>query len=999
MITSYQTAALFQEQQQQFAGMQSYSQQISQQMPGAYPGFNYGAPGMANSYNFGNNMGRAGIGAMSGIAQTAISSAAIPLASAGWRAGAGMSLMGRAGMAAGGFALPMLGAAAVGWAGNQMVAGAQEQTQIQNVLGNFQFPNMNARGGRGFTRQDSMQIGNMVRELAHIPEMLTSVGELTKIMERISNTGLMNGVRDAHQFQTKFKETLSTIKDVARIMGTTLDDAASAFGEARRSGFYSQRDIIQNAVNRQVGASLTGMNQQQMGALQNAGANMGFGAGGSRAGGAGLVTRTASQLGLMQQLGMLSDDKITELTGETDRGKGIQALAAQMAQFGYQMGGSPMGQALAQALGEQKDGKYTGAMDKDLAARFRRGEIGQKELLDLARKKGTTQLGRASFTAHKDYLTSEMVSSLGSEGIAAELRNILGEKGFNNPDAVNIVMQQMGVSDKGAQLMLEMGKVSSTGQLEAFGNQEKRRSARNSYMNENFSADALKKKIMTSIEAATTGPLKQAGAEIQNGLAGWLEDMIDSATGKYVAEMRSGVSQAANDLKGGGRENLKRLIAGSAPASPKFGGAGPSGLLSGFMGNSGPRSLIQGLGLGGMLGKADPEAGMAALAARFKGMNTGNEALYQNGAMYDSAKKEIAKAILEANDKGLTSDSDKLDYIVNSLTPQVTATEAGASMDPDTATSALAGSVKKGMHETVMRMIVSDPRLKGMKGAPSSANLMAEAGGMSNSIPDLGKKTGDIAKSFGTDAGFAAVKGAMNTSLLGSGALSAALTLPQSELDDLLLDVGQENPDEATMKKLARYGITKENRVEAMRLLQQTSKMTAASRTEAYKYASMTAHMNELQIRENLKGKAKDIAALVGVTNRGVAGASKSLAEKMKAGSYETIEGDIHTIMTSLAGASDDERRKILGQMAGGEGSSVLAGSFSEYSDLMNGKDKDRAIDAATSSAARKLINADSEVGSTMASEHSIKAYFDGLNANIQKSTEVLKAVQEKMAH
>lgn len=586
MLSSWQVAQLHGQQGQMFAAQQQYAQQLSANMPAPYQGFGIGAignsggfgaqpasgynygGGVSNGYGPGNSVGNAGVSMIGGVGNAFFgamgAAGGIGGAMLGARAG-GMrgALMGGAlGFGAGSVA-GMVGQHAFG----SFVEGGHEQASLERTLSQFQFQNGASRTNKGFSRSDSMQIGNMVRQMERVPEMLTSFGELNKLMDKMGQMGLMQGVRDAGQFMDKFKNTVNTLKDLSKLIGTTMEGALQAFGEARQSGFYSQGDIVKNVMNRQITGAMTGMNQNQVGAVQQFGAQIGHGTGGSRRSGAQHALRTAGQLGVANQMGILSNDMIMEMTGK-EGAEGIQDLSAQVTQLGYRMGNSNVGQALTLALGKMEKGRYTGEMDQDLVERVRRGELGLGELKSLARSKASTRGAKLSFAAHKSRLRSEMVGAVGADGISMQLQEILGERGWSNPDANNLVMQRFGASEEQANMLQKlMPNLDQIGiNMRADGAGMARNQARQSVLRERFSSDAIKHKVFKKIEHAVTDPFKDAGVAARDYITSAYESFMDELTGEYTRSLTKGTSDLIrNSMMGSGaaRSKLASVINGA----------------------------------------------------------------------------------------------------------------------------------------------------------------------------------------------------------------------------------------------------------------------------------------------------------------------------------------------------------------------------------------------------------------------------------------------------
>lgn len=576
-----------------FGAQQQYSQQLSAQMPQAYGqglgavgfgggfqpggGFGYSPGGGMGSYGPGNSFGNTMTSAVGGIGN------AVGGASK-WIGGLAGGVMGSAFGPIGGFmgsALGSLPGAAIQHVSGAFAQGAQEQSSIERTLSQFHFQNAGSRTGQGFDRNSSMAIGNMVRQMERIPEMLTSFGELNRVMDKMGQMGMMQGVRDAGEFQRKFKDMVGTLKDISKIMGGTMEDALQMVGESRRSGFYSGTDIARNALNRRMTSNVTGMSQEQVAGLQMYGAEMGHAMGGSRRTGAMNMTRSAAQLGMMNQMGLLSNDDIMEMTGK-EGAAGIQDLAGSMGQLSYRMSQGNVGSALTMALGAvDDDGRFTGKMDQGLVEKVRRGQISLSELKRLARSKTHTRGSKLSFSAHRSRLTAEMAGSVGAEGVAMQLQEILGERGWQNPDAQNLVMQRFGASEEQANLLQKlMPNLQNVGaQLASAGEQERKTSARNAAMQEH-GWDAIKHRIGKRIEHHTTDWAKDLGVHVRNYFQNWADDFIDDLTGHYSTNVTKRVSDA---IKFGGSSygRVKAQAAGISGVGGMRLDVGRSGGLSG----------------------------------------------------------------------------------------------------------------------------------------------------------------------------------------------------------------------------------------------------------------------------------------------------------------------------------------------------------------------------------------------------------------------------------
>jgi hypothetical protein len=443
-----------------------------------------------------------------------------------------------------------------------MMEGAQEQSQLERTLGQFRFQNPSGFQGQGFSRMDTAAIGNMVRHMERMPEMLTSFGELNQLMDKMGQMGLMQGLKTVGDFTGKFQKMVTTLRDMAKMMGTTMEGALQSFSESRLSGFYTDQEIRGNQILKQVTASVTGMTQEQVSRLQQFGGEVSHSRGGSRQIGARAITRTANQLGMANQLGILSNSQIVEMTGK-EGAEGLQDMAVSLNNLGYKMARSGVGTAMTLAMGEVVDGRYTGAMDQELLERFRSGGLSKGELLQIAHQKANTREAKLSFVAKRARLTANMVGEAGPEMIASQLQHLLGERGWHNEDAMNLVMQRFGATEEEATLLQQvMPNLKTVGlELSSQRRMAAEQAARNQALGEN-SWEAVKKKISTKLSHITGVDFaKDLGVAVRDYIGDWAEDFVDTMTGSYKVEVTKRGSRLFNDASRGDASALSYLSA------------------------------------------------------------------------------------------------------------------------------------------------------------------------------------------------------------------------------------------------------------------------------------------------------------------------------------------------------------------------------------------------------------------------------------------------------
>lgn len=378
MMSSHQIAAMAAQQQAMFGNFQSYAQQITPpygagpgmgairspgmmggyqtgpapmmappppMMPGWNPGYGGGvasmamqAPYAAPNAGFGGAIGEQ----LAGSALGGLSTVGSGLARAGGyatMAAGGLSMlgMGGVGMAAAAGPIGMLGVGALeagAWGAQQLYGGFQERQQMNRSL-RRNFGGMMGigagRGGTGFGNEEMGQISSMVRGMAN-QDMYTSFDELTRVMDKTAGMGLYRGVQSAQQFQTKFKQTVSALKEIAQVMQTSLEGATQYMEQARNQGFFSGRDISATLTQTRMAAGASGMSMDQLMAIRSQGTQMGRMMGMRGRQGANAMMNMATNIGVGMQTGAISDEVISEATGGLTGAEGAQAAAGMLMQ-------------------------------------------------------------------------------------------------------------------------------------------------------------------------------------------------------------------------------------------------------------------------------------------------------------------------------------------------------------------------------------------------------------------------------------------------------------------------------------------------------------------------------------------------------------------------------------------------------------------------------------------------------------------------------------------
>lgn len=727
MPTSYEVAQVFGQQNQMFMSQNQFAQSISVPMMNQVgfggPGvggygmggprggpFNYGQTGM-----MGYGPGNAVAGGMMSMAGGIASAAPLALGAAGafgmlGRAGALMDPIAMGGMAfrgLGGGMLGGMGALAAGAAPlalgmlaqhsvGSMIQGGQQQGMMNTMLGSqYNFFNPMSRTGSGFSRDDAKAIGDMTRHMSHLPEMMSSFEEMSRIMGRMKSSGMMQGVRSAADFQARFREAIGTIKETAKILGTTMEEAEQFFSASRGAGFYGRQSQLKNVMNAQFTSAVTGASVGQVMSAQGAGADMAMSMGARRGLGATAVTNIAQNIGLAQAAGNLREGAVEDATG-LQGPEGQLALAQKM--YGGMMNfGRTAAGRLAMAGMMKFEGDRAVGVDSELVKRFNRGELSIDELKSRAGR--LTNAQKISYTARQSDLVSSLAGQVGPGGAYQMMKGALGDR-YGTDEATNLVMQRLtGMSAGEIDIAQGMNGVSGEGEQGMMSRMRMRQSSER----ERTDPSAIWKKIKTRMHSATFGKLEQVGANIQKSIAKGVDDFFDDLVGREVSTLTEERAKAiSNAFAGSNSSEAKKFLAGLTKTGGGAGGssfkmptagefAKRAGLSMMTMGlsnvayslsdtakqfggaESGVSRFITGL-TGGMTAGQEGDVAAKMFGTRDAGKQSAMAALFAKGGMAGSgAQGAIGDILAENEDFSSKSGAQQADIVTSGLESAVRA--------------------------------------------------------------------------------------------------------------------------------------------------------------------------------------------------------------------------------------------------------------------------------------------------------------------------------------
>ncbi len=609
-MTSQEIAQMFAAQNSAFMGQAQYASSIGINHPGSglsawgtpqsmgapsmnMPGmraapspFSYAGGGMGSGYGSGTKFAGGVMSAVGAAGSVATSLAFNPFsgAAAGYAAG---------GIAGGiaGAAIPLGMAYGAGKMIGAFVGGGQQQQQINTQLGQFGFMNPASRTGAGFTRDDATAIGSSIRSLSHIPEMMTSVEELTRMLPKLKGMGIMQGVRDATEFASRFKETIHTIRDVSKMLGSTMEEAAGFFSHSRSVGFLGRQAQLQNVLSTQFTSGQTGMTIGQVQSMQTAGAGMATSMGIKRSVGTTAITNISQMLQKGVDNGRIAQSDLEDLTGQMGpeaMSAASQMLAGKLTQVAQ---GTSAGRLMMFGLAKFDSGGHFAGIDENMARGLQSGAVGREELMRRAGRLTNQQKMAAS--GHIGSMSMELAGKVGPGGYGQFLKGVVGASHGQN--AAQLLMTKLGFSEVEADITEKMaGQVGTGGEgLQEFS---KRQLVENE-IRERTDPSKIIARLKTRMSSAIFGGAQESGAKIFGAIGKAFDDHLDDLLGRHVVTLSKkgadSLVKAMSGVGGGSREMKDMFDAahGTARAGTDsqgiFGDTGFMAMLQGTGGNTG----------------------------------------------------------------------------------------------------------------------------------------------------------------------------------------------------------------------------------------------------------------------------------------------------------------------------------------------------------------------------------------------------------------------------
>ena len=370
-------------------------------------------------------------------------------AGASLMAGEGIFAAAGAGAAGASAMLPPAALALAAYGGiRKLGQGFGDYSAMQGSMSNYRFANAAAPGGRGFSHSDLSSIMGTMRDFDRA-DAFTTFGDTQRMLQGFTEMGMGQGVRDAKEFSSKLKKMMGTVREIAKMTGTTIDDALSTFGQMRQSGFFTAQDVMGNTAN-MARARGYGISAGSYIGAQQAGASLYRSSGLGGMAGARQMTGNAEALlasGVDAERIMDTFDAEDAASGSLKYGRRITAGLANF----YQ--NTAMGRASLMAFGEMRDGEFTGGLS---ASSEEMRALGAGGVSARAGARQRSDKAAYSFLGREQDIATAMLKK--DDALVTAVRQIQETTRNRGGDgaARELIRSLMGLSERESQMVLDV---------------------------------------------------------------------------------------------------------------------------------------------------------------------------------------------------------------------------------------------------------------------------------------------------------------------------------------------------------------------------------------------------------------------------------------------------------------------------------------------------------------------------------------------------------------
>lgn len=530
----------------------------------------------------------------------------------------------------------------------QMFQGLQEQQMVNTALS--QSFNFMGSHGRGFSVAQRGQIGQFMGATAD-RDIFASLPELTNIMQGGVEMGAFQGVRDVQQFKQRFNSMLSSLKEISRTLGTTLEEAQQFTREMQQIGVFSPTQQIQTAQQISGLAATSGIGMQQLMQFGGQTGNiMNRALGADRATSAQAGVRMLAGIGTASQQGIINEQQVWNATGQTGLA-GRQALAGSLMQANAKFLRRGAGNITLAAFIDPD----TGEINQERLGMFMSGQIRRDEVASMASSNISQMGGAAEWQANRGMYRAKFMEATQGLGPLALMMGVMPEGIKDDPVKSKLwLKRRTGMSSE--ELDVFMPQIENYDRImkqQEFDTDAQKRQQQYRQWAEERGPAAMQERLKQKMEQFTTGPFKNFAKNLQGAIDREIEAMVDEQYGVYTEYLSSQSAERFTDQMRAGRmtgTTREFLSAGrglqggtlemptSMTVGERFGMAandimrgykrgglgGGAQALTSFISNTAPDMVAQGAGIGlrwaqnqaAKLGLMSPAGSMTPMDAR-----------------------------------------------------------------------------------------------------------------------------------------------------------------------------------------------------------------------------------------------------------------------------------------------------------------------------------------------------------------------------------------------
>jgi len=376
--------------------------------------------------------------------------------------------------------------------------------------------------------------------------------------------GMMRGVRDAQEFNTKFREMIKTVRTIATELNTSMSQAMEFMQASKASGMFMRADQLRFAQQVQGIATGSGLATSEVAAMGSIGAQISRAYGGLGRQGAFGGMRAIGQVGAALSIGAITEEDIYNATGLTGA-EGRQTLATNMlSQTGSFLKSGKGRWFLASLAGAN------GTIDEAAVQKYLTGAVGVGDTRGMAYSH-LGEVGRANFIRNEGRLRGAVMERFGALAPAIALMGWASERGIdiNNMDDYTMLFaqRQLGMGRDELDVAVKMAQDLPRIMREQQQQQDYSKYGRRLGLDaKNRGIEGAKRRFEHARERLVSS-LQQAGQNMYNDLTDFVDKWLDNWAGTAIPAATEGIQDVWRaSLTGGGG------VAGQRSFEALFGG-------------------------------------------------------------------------------------------------------------------------------------------------------------------------------------------------------------------------------------------------------------------------------------------------------------------------------------------------------------------------------------------------------------------------------------------